>query len=77
MIKRSLPYHQILTVVIPKIFFELLKRWRVDQGKIRLVFGNKWHSPKNIFSTDDSHIMNPATGPKWFSEFLKKNNFYI
>ena len=42
---------------------------------MRLALGNKWHGVPNIFTTDDGRIMNPATGPKWFSEFLKKNEF--
>lgn len=31
--------------------------------------------PKNVFTTDDSKIMNPATSPKYFSKFLTQNNF--
>ncbi len=65
----------IRTVVVPKICFELLKQWRAEQGKMRLALGDKWYGSENIFTTDDGHIMNPATGPKWFSEFLRKNNF--
>lgn len=65
----------VRTVVVPKICFELLKQWRAEQGKIRLALGDKWCGSENIFTTDDGSIMNPATGPKWFSEFLRKNNF--
>ena len=63
------------TIVISGICFDLLKQWRAEQSKMRLALGNKWHSAPNIFTTDDGRIMNPATGPKWFSEFLKKNGF--
>ena len=65
----------VKTVVVPKICFELLKQWRTEQSKIRLALGNKWHGSENIFTTDNGNIMNPATDLKWFSEFLKKNNF--
>lgn len=65
----------VRTVVVPKICFELLKQWRAEQGKMRLALVDKWHGSENIFTTDDGNIMNPATVPKWFSEFLKKNNF--
>lgn len=63
------------TITVPGICFELLKQWRAEQGKMRLALGNKWQGAKNIFTTDDGKIMNPSTGPKWFSEFLRKNNF--
>ena len=63
------------TIVISSICFELLKQWRAKQGKMRLALGDKWHGAENIFTTDDGRIMNPTTGPKWFSEFLKKNGF--
>lgn len=63
------------TITVPSICFELLKHWRAEQGKIKLALGNKWQCPKNIFTTDDGNIMNLSTGPKWFSNFLKKNNF--
>lgn len=63
------------TISVPGICFELLKQWRVEQAKMRLALGNKWLGSKNIFTTDDGNIMNPSTGPKWFSCFLEKNNF--
>lgn len=42
---------------------------------MRLALGNKWLGSKNIFTSDAGNIMNPSTGPKWFSCFLEKNNF--
>ena len=63
------------TIVVPDICFNVLKQWRAEQGKIRLSIGDKWQGVENIFTTDDGKIMNPATGPKWFSKFLEKNNF--
>lgn len=63
------------TIVISGICFDLLRQWRAQQSKMRLALGDKWQGAKNIFTTDDGRIMNPSTGPKWFSEFLKKNGF--
>ena len=63
------------TIAISDTCISLLKRWRAEQGKMRLALGDRWHGVKNIFTTDDGNIMNPATDPKWFSKFLKKNNF--
>lgn len=63
------------TIAISGICFDLLKQWRAEQGKMRLALGNKWQGAENIFTTDNGRIMNPATGPKWFSEFLKKHGF--
>lgn len=63
------------TITVPVICFELLKQWRAEQAKTRLALGNDWQGAKNIFTTYDGKIMNPSTGPKWFSEFLRKNNF--
>lgn len=63
------------TIAISDTCISLLKRWRAEQGEMRLALGDKWHGVKNIFTTDDGRIMNPATGPKWFSGFLKKNGF--
>jgi integrase len=42
---------------------------------MRLAIGDKWQGTENIFTTDTGRIMNPSTGPKWFSDFLEKNNF--
>lgn len=63
------------TIAISSICFDLLKQWRAEQGKIRLALGDKWNGSENIFTTDDGRIMNPTTGPKCFSEFLKKHGF--
>lgn len=63
------------TIAVSNICFELLKQWRAEQSKIRLAQGANWKGAENIFSTDDGRIMNPATGPKWFSKFIAKNNF--
>jgi integrase len=63
------------TIVVPKLCFDLLKQWRAEQGKMRLAIGDKWQGAENIFTTDNGRIMNPSTGPKWFSDFLEKNNF--
>lgn len=63
------------TIAISGICFDLLKQWRAEQGKMRLALGDKWNGSENIFTTDDGRIMNPSTGPKWFSEFLKKHGF--
>ncbi len=65
------------TIAISDTCISLLKRWRAEQGKMRLALGDRWHGVKNIFTTDDGNIMNPATGPKWFSKFLKKTTFHI
>lgn len=40
-----------------------------------MALGDKWQGSKNVFTTDDGKIMNPSTGPKWFSLFLKNNGF--
>ena len=63
------------TIAISGICFDLLKQWRAEQGKMRLALGDKWNGSENIFTTYDGRIMNPTTGPKWFSEFLRKHGF--
>ena len=63
------------TIAVPSICFDLLKQWRCEQSKIKLALGKSWKGSENIFTTDYGGIMNPATGPKWFSSFLVKNNF--
>ena len=63
------------TIAVPSICFDLLKQWRCEQSKMKLALGKSWKGSENIFTTDYGGIMNPATGPKWFSSFLAKNNF--
>ena len=63
------------TISVPSICFNLLKQWRAEQSKMRLALGDKWQGAKNVFTTNDGKIMNPATGPKWFSNFLEDNHF--
>lgn len=63
------------TIAVPSICFDLLKQWRCEQSKMKLALGKSWKSSENIFTTNYGGIMNPATGPKWFSSFLAKNNF--
>lgn len=63
------------TIAVPSICFDLLKQWRCEQSKMKLALGMSWKGSENIFTTNYGGIMNPATGPKWFSSFLAKNNF--
>ena len=63
------------TIAVPSICFDLLKQWRCEQSKMKLALGKSWKSSENIFTTNYGGIMNPATGPKWFSSFLAKNDF--
>lgn len=63
------------TIAVPSICFDLLKQWRCEQSKIKLALGKSWKGSENIFTTNYGGIMNPATGPKWFSSFLAKNDF--
>ena len=42
---------------------------------MKLALGKSWKGSENIFTTNYGGIMNPATGPKWFSSFLAKNDF--
>lgn len=63
------------TIAVPSICFDLLKQWRCEQSKMKLSLGKSWKGSENIFTTNYGGIMNPATGPKWFSSFLEKNNF--
>ena len=63
------------TIAVPSICFDLLKQWRCEQGKMRLALGKSWKGAENVFTTADGRIMNPATGPKWFSSFLTRNGF--
>ena len=65
----------VRTIVVPGICFDLLKQWRCEQSKMRLALGKSWNGAENVFTTNYGGIMNPATGPKWFSSFLAKNNF--
>lgn len=63
------------TIAVPSICFDLLKQWRCEQSKMKLALVKSWKGSENIFTTNYGGIMNPATGPKWFSSFLAKNNF--
>ena len=42
---------------------------------MRLAFGKSWYGAENVFTTADGRIMNPATGPKWFSSFFSYKCF--
>lgn len=53
---------------------QLLKRYKVEQNKQRLLLGNKWQGSKRVFTTDYGEDMHPDRPYKILKHIIKKYN---
>lgn len=61
------------SLALPNRTIELLKKYKKEQNKQRLLLGELWNDNDWIFTTWNGTAMYPTTPSKWFREFLKRN----
>lgn len=52
---------------------ELLKRWRNEQYRLRLLCGDRWVRTDFIFTHDDGSVMHPDSITNWLSKFSDRH----
>ncbi len=53
---------------------ELLKRWRNEQYRLRLLCGDRWVRTDFIFTHDDGSVMHPDSITNWLSKFSDRHD---
>ena len=61
-------------VYITPTTLQLLKRYKAEQDKRRLLLGNKWGNSKRVFTTDYGEDMHPDRPYKILKHIIKKYN---
>lgn len=60
-------------VKIPEDMVDLLKQYRTEQLKTRLMLGDLWQDSGKVFTANSGGIMNPDTLTSWFAKFIKRH----
>ena len=53
---------------------KLLRQWKIEQQKMKLVQGDRWIDSGYIFTQDDGDRLHPDSITDWLSNFSEKNN---
>lgn len=64
----------IRTITIPKYCINLLKEYKKEQSKERLLLGSAWNNEDWIFTQWNGKPMHPQTPTLWFSKFQTRHN---
>lgn len=62
------------TIYITQTTISLLKKYKKEQDKQRLLLGNQWHGSKRVFTTDYGDDMHPDRPYKILKHIIKKYN---
>lgn len=60
------------TLKLPADVFALLRRYRAEQARQRLVMGDRWAAGDRLFTNADGGLMHPNTPYKWLEGFCGK-----
>ena len=55
-----------------KTFWKVLKKYKADQDKQRLLLGNKWQNSNRVFTTNYGEDMHPDTPSKILEKLINK-----
>lgn len=59
---------------LPNDMIELLKEYRAEQSRTRLLMGDQWHNSGKVFTNETGGVINPDTVSSWFKGFIKRHN---
>lgn len=62
------------TVAIPPDMIKLLKMYKSEQTKQRLIMGDQWQECGKVFTSENGSVINPDTLSSWFKRFVQRNN---
>lgn len=51
---------------LPNDMIELLKEYRAEQSRTRLLMGDQWHNSGKVFTNETGGVINPDTISSWF-----------
>lgn len=61
------------TITIPKEMITLLRTWRTEQNKERLLYGPGWKNTGYVFTAHDGQYIHPDTYTNWLRKFAQKH----
>lgn len=61
-------------IYISETTMKILKQYKKEQLRYRLLLGDKWGNSERVFTTDDGRDMHPDTPTKIFNKIKKKYN---
>lgn len=59
---------------IPPDMVELLKQYKAEQARYKLIVGDLWKESGKAFTSEYGAVMRPDTLSAWFKSFVRKNN---
>ena len=62
------------TIFISNTTMEVLKKYKLEQNKLKLQLGNKWKNSKKVFTTEYGDNMHPDTPSKILNKIINKYN---
>lgn len=66
--------HSQRFIQIPPDMVKLLKEYKAEQARQRLLIGDQWQNSGKLITSDNGSALYPDTLSAWFRKFIKKNN---
>ncbi len=61
-------------IKVPQEVIQLLREYKTEQSKQRIMIGDRWQGSKKIFTTDEGKPIHPDTISGWFNKFLERHS---
>lgn len=66
------PYQSCKSMFLPEAVIEILKEYKVEQDRYKVILGDKWVATGKVFTAVNGDLINPNDISLWFKRFLKK-----
>ena len=61
-------------ISIPSAMVQLLKEYKIEQSKQKLLMGDMWNNSGKVFTSESGGMINPDTLSTWFKGFINRHN---
>ena len=61
-------------MIIAEQNLEVLKQWRLEQMKLKILNGDRWVENDFVYTRDDGQVLNPDSITDWLGRFSEKHN---
>ena len=61
-------------ISIPSAMVQLLKEYKIEQSKKKLLMGDMWNNSGKVFTSESGGMINPDTLSTWFKGFINRHN---
>ncbi len=61
-------------LILPTATLEMLKQYRLEQKRLQIANGDRWHHTGYVFTRDDGRQMNPDSITGWLSRFSQRHD---